>query len=223
MGHLGMITIGQAPRSDVAPIIEKYLEHRAQLVQVGVLDGWSKEEVELKLHPDAGDYVLTSRLTNGDSVVMSRQKMQPLLQTKITELEKAGITQILLLCTGVFPGLATSSSYLIEPDHIIPPALKAMVEKRRLGVIVPLEEQKEDLKLKYTPLGMNPIFAVASPYRQDTNSFRQAALELKDKVDLIVLDCMGYTEEARELVAQASELPVVLSNALMAKLVSEMI
>lgn len=46
MERLGMITIGQAPRNDVAPIIEKYLEGRAELVQVGVLDGMTKEFIE---------------------------------------------------------------------------------------------------------------------------------------------------------------------------------
>ncbi|MBE1441163.1 AroM family protein [Paenibacillus sp. OAS669] len=221
--QLGMITIGQAPRPDVAPIMEKYLEGRAELVQVGVLDGMDKEAIEQQVSPEEGDYVLTSRLRNGDSVVMSREKIQPILQKKITELEQRGIRQILLLCTGVFPGLRTTTSYLIEPDHILPPALKAMAGNRRLGVIVPLEEQKEDLKPKYTSLGLNPLFAVASPYLHQPDHYRQAAFELKDKADLIVMDCMGYTEEARELAAQASGLPVVLSNVLMAKLVSEMI
>jgi len=48
-------------------------------------------------------------------------------------------------------------------------------------------------------------------------------MELKDQADLILLDCMGYTESARELVQQISGKPVILSNALMAKLVSEMV
>ncbi|MXO80555.1 AroM protein, partial [Paenibacillus sp. OT2-17] len=39
MHKLGMITIGQAPRSDVAPIVERALEGRAELVQAGALDG----------------------------------------------------------------------------------------------------------------------------------------------------------------------------------------
>lgn len=223
MEKLGMITIGQAPRTDVAPIIEKYLDNRAELVQVGVLDGMTKSYIEQHLHPEAGDYVLTSRLTNGDSVVMSREKIQPILQSKINQLEQSGIKQILLLCTGVFPGLSTTASYLIEPDHIIPPTVKAMVGDRRFGVIVPLEEQMESLRPKYEPVGLNPIFAVASPYHNNEANFHQAAMELKDQVDVILLDCMGYTEASRELVACASGLPVVLSNAIMAKLVSEMI
>lgn len=223
MEKLGMITIGQAPRSDVAPILDKYLHERAELVQIGVLDGLTKEHIERHLFPEENDYVLTSLLTSGESVVMSRSKIQPILQQKIVQLEQSGIKQILLLCTGVFPGLQTTTSYLIEPDHIIPPAVKAMVGHRRFGVIVPLVEQKENLKPKYTPFGLAPAFAVASPYRFDEDQFKKAAIELKDKVDIILLDCMGYTEEARLLVAEVSELPVILSNAIMAKIVSEMI
>jgi protein AroM len=223
MERLGMITIGQAPRNDVAPIIEKYLDRRAQLVQVGVLDGMTKEHIEENLYPDEGDYVLTSRLVSDESVIMAREKIKPILQEKINDLEKMGIKQILLLCTGVFPGLTTESAYLIEPDHVIPPAVKAMVGRRRFGVIVPLDEQRESLVSKFLPFGLSPSFGVASPYHNDPKSFEAAANELKDKVDIILLDCMGYTEEAREMVSKATGLPVILSNAIMAKLTSEMI
>ena len=223
MEKLGMITIGQAPRTDVAPIIEKYLDERVELVQVGVLDGMTKDYIEQNLYPDADDYVLTSRLVTNESVVMSRKKIKPILQEKINYLEDLGIKQILLLCTGVFPGLKTKISYLIEPDHIIPPTVKALVADRRFGVIVPLVEQKENLKPKYSPFGMEPVFAVASPYKNDPDSYKAAADELKNHVDIILLDCMGYTEEARQLLSSATGLPVILSNAIMAKLVSEMI
>ncbi|WP_180954328.1 AroM family protein [Bacillus sp. M6-12] len=223
MEKLGMITIGQAPRTDVAPIIEKFVDGRAELVQAGVLDGMTKEYIEQKLFPEADDYVLTSRLVTGDSVVMSREKIKPILQEKINQLEQQGIKNILLLCTGVFPGLTTTTSYLIEPDHIIPPTVKALVADRRFGVIVPLDEQKDLLHPKYSPFGLDPKFAVASPYKNDMASYKTAANELKDKVDIILLDCMGYTEESRDLVVKATGLPVILSNAIMAKLVSEMI
>ncbi|MGN7402313.1 AroM family protein [Cytobacillus praedii] len=223
MKKLGMITIGQAPRTDVAPIIEKYLDGRAELVQVGVLDGMTKAYIEENLHPEKDDYVLTSRLVTNESVVMSREKIKPILQEKITYLEQQGIEQILLLCTGVFPGLTTSSSYLIEPDHVIPPAVKAMVGDRRFGVIVPLSEQKETLYPKFSPFGLEPFFAVASPYHHDHGGYEEVAESLKNKVDIILLDCMGYTEEAREMIAKATGLPVILSNAIMAKLTSEMI
>lgn len=223
MTKLGAITIGQAPRKDVTPILEDHLPPRVELVQAGVLDGLTKEYINAHLRPDGEDYTLTSRLTDGSSVVMGRSKIQPLLQKKIYDMEIAGIPNILLLCTGVFPGLHARQSHMIEPDHIIPPVVRAMVRERRLGVIVPLEEQQASLKPKYELHGLYPEFAVASPYILDQNSFQAAADELKDKVDLILLDCMGYTEKARELVSGAAGLPVILSNAIMAKIVSEMI
>lgn len=67
-----MITIGQAPRTDVAPIMEKYLENRAELVQMGALDGLTKTYIDERMAPGEEDYVLTSRLTTGEHVVMSR-------------------------------------------------------------------------------------------------------------------------------------------------------
>ncbi|WP_179031993.1 AroM family protein [Paenibacillus kribbensis] len=223
MHKLGMITIGQAPRSDVAPIVERALEGRAELVQAGALDGLSSDYIQQHLSPSPGEYVLTSRLTTGESVVISREKIQPLLQDKITRMEEQGIRTILLLCTGVFPGLHTRTAFLIEPDHVLPPVLKAMSSGRRLGLIGPLEEQKDNLKLKFTPYGLNPKFAAASPYSGSAEEFRQAAGQFKDQADLIVLDCMGYTETHRELVARYAGVPVVLSNALIGKLVSEMV
>ncbi|MGG0175591.1 AroM family protein [Gottfriedia acidiceleris] len=54
MSKLGMITIGQSPRSDLALVIEKYLEGRAEVVQIGVLDGLVKEAIEKHLSPEAG-------------------------------------------------------------------------------------------------------------------------------------------------------------------------
>jgi AroM protein. len=216
-----MVTIGQAPRTDVAPFMERFLGDRVSLVQAGVLDGLTKEYIVDHLYPEQGDYVLTSRLTNGEYVVMSREKIQPLLQRRIDAMEEAGIKQILLLCTGVFPGLTTRTAYLIEPDRIIPPTVKAIAGRRRLGVIIPLAAQQDNIKTKYAPYGMAPLFACASPYKDD--NLPAAAQALKDKVDLILLDCMGYTEPMRDIAAAASGLPVILSNTLMAKLVSEMV
>ncbi|WP_149095320.1 AroM family protein [Paenibacillus terrae] len=223
MDKLGMITIGQAPRTDVAPIVERALEGRAELVQAGALDGLSFAYIQEHLSPSPGEYVLTSRLTTGESVVISREKIQPLLQEKITRMEEQGIRTILLLCTGVFPGLHTRTAFLIEPDHVLPPVIKAMSGGRRVGLIGPLEEQKDNLKLKFNPHGMNPGFAAASPYSSSEEEFRHAAGQFKDQADLIVLDCMGYTDVHRELAARYAGAPVVLSNALIGKLVSEMV
>lgn len=42
--------------------METYLDGKAKLAQAGVLDKMTKEEIEANLAPQAGEYVLTSRL-----------------------------------------------------------------------------------------------------------------------------------------------------------------
>lgn len=221
---LGVVTIGQAPRSDVGPILEKHLGNRVELIQAGVLDGMTKAEIDRSLYPETGDYVLTSRLLTAESVVTSREKIQPILQKRIEELENRGCKHILVLCTGVFPGLKAKSAFLIEPDQIIPPAVAGMVKKRQLGLITPLDEQRETIAEKWETVGLSPLVSAASPYQPDEQSFQKAAQSLVEHgAEVILLDCMGYVEEMRDIVRKRSGLPVILSNALMAKLVSEMV
>ncbi|MBB6283610.1 AroM family protein [Geobacillus subterraneus] len=221
---LGVVTIGQAPRTDVGPILEKYIGDKADIIQVGVLDGMTKEEIKARLYPGKNDYVLTSRMVTGEPVTMSREKIAPIMQQRINSLEDAGCKQILVLCTGVFHGLTTRKALLIEPDQIITPTIAAIVKNRKLGVIVPLEEQRRSLLEKWRKYGVFPVFAVASPYQFSKDSFEKAAEVLKsENVDIILLDCMGYVEEFKRIVEESTGLSVILSNALMAKIVSEMI
>lgn len=222
MKNIGLITIGQAPRQDVAPIIEKYLEGKAGLVQSGVLDGFTAEQVKEYYSPGPGEYVLTTRMTDGSAAVISRERIQSVLQGKIDAMEAAGIRTILLACTGVFPGLHTSVAHLIEPDRIIPPVVQAMLDGRRLGLIGPLPEQEDAMIEKFAGAGARLPFAAASPYTGTEADFRAAAERLKDRADVIVLDCMGYVEQHRQWAASAG-VPAVLSNALMGKLVAEMV
>ncbi|CQR57029.1 hypothetical protein PRIO_4627 [Paenibacillus riograndensis SBR5] len=220
--QIGLITIGQAPRTDVAPILEKYLEGRAELVQSGVLDGFTPAQVREYYTPGEGEYVLTSRMRDGSAAVVSRERIKSVLQGKIDAMEASGIKTILLLCTGEFPGLRTVRAHLIEPDRIIPPVVQALTGKRRLGLIGPLPEQEQNLNEKFAASGSALPFAAVSPYTGSEADFRAAAEKLKDRADVIVLDCMGYLEQHRQWAASAG-VPVVLSNALMGKLIAEMV
>lgn len=223
MIKLGIVTIGQAPRSDVTPILLRYLGDRVELVQAGVLDGLTREEIAEQFQPEPGDVVLTSRLLDGGSAVMEASKVEPVLQAKIEELEDRGCRHILVLCTGEFSRLRTRQAVLLEPDLLLPPIVAAIAGSRRFGVISPLPEQRQAILEKWAKFGLQPCFASASPYRYNEDEMRQACAEMKADAELVLLDCMGYTEEMRAFAAQESRLPVILSNALMAKIISEMI
>jgi protein AroM len=82
MRKLGVVTIGQDPRADVGPILEKYIGGKAQIIQVGVLDGLTKAEIDAAFSPGQDDCILTSRLLSGESAVMSRDKAAPFCRQK---------------------------------------------------------------------------------------------------------------------------------------------
>jgi protein AroM len=220
---IGIVTIGQAPRTDVQPIFQKYLPD-VEVVQAGVLDGLQKNQIDQTLSPVDGDYVLTTRLQTGDSVLVARHKIESLLQQKVHQLEDAQCDPILVLCTGVFESLITKKSVLLEPDHVIPPVVAVLIKNRKLGVIAPLEEQIDDLEEKWTNVGLYPYMAAASPYTGDHSEFERAVQKLKAQgAEVLLMDCMGYDEQMKADVMEISGLPVILSNALMVKLMSELV
>ena len=82
----------------------------------------------------------------------------------------------------------------------------------RIGVLLPLAEQADDFH--YQPdAHQELVTSWASPYRGDR--FDEAGRELAT-CDAVVLHCMGYSEEHRRRVAEASGRPVLLARRMVA-------
>ena len=161
---LGTLTIGQAPRSDIAPILRQHVPAGVEVVDSGLLDGLSGDEIRSRYGAEDGKPVLLTRLRDGGSVQLSSRKVQDGIQAKLSALEACGCDVILVLCTGQFHGLSCARAWLLEPDRIIPPAVAGLVQDRQLGVIVPLLSQMDSESGKWTVLPRMPIFVAASPY-----------------------------------------------------------
>lgn len=221
---LGTLTIGQAPRPDVAPIVEKHVPAGTRLVHRGALDGLNRAEIADRFAPEPGEAALITRLHDGSSIQLSRRRMQDQVQRVLGDLEADGCDVILLLCTGTFTGLECRKAWLVEPDHIIPGAVTGLIERRQLGIIVPIAGQIVSEAEKWRPLHRAPLFAAASPYGDDGEDAALAAShELKARgAEAILLDCIGFTERHRTMLAPLG-LPVILSNAVAAKAVGELL
>jgi protein AroM len=221
---LGTLTIGQAPRPDVTPIIDAHVPAEVRQVHKGVLDGLSRTEIEARYGVEPGEPVLISRLLDGSSVQVSGGKAHDGVRAKLAALEDEGCDVILLLCTGRFHGLACRRSFLLEPDRIIPPTAAGLAGQRRLGIIVPLVSQMRSESEKWNDLAQPAIFDVTNPYDDPPDMVAQAGIRLKERhAEGLLLDCIGFTEQHRRTVAEATGLPVILSNALMAKVVGELL
>ncbi|MFJ5368097.1 AroM family protein [Bosea sp. CER48] len=223
MSKLGTLTIGQAPRADITPILDAVLDAGLARRHAGVLDGLSRPDIERDFATVPGQPVLITKLLDGSSVVIDRARTEKAAQRKLSMLEAEGCSTILMLCTGHFESLHTESARLVEPDRILPPAVAALTQGAQLGVIVPLAEQISSEAGKWNPLGRPPLYAAASPYGGNGASVLQAARELAGRgADILLMDCMGFVESHRREAAAAG-LPVILSNSLVAKLVSEIV
>ncbi|CAG9260264.1 AroM family protein [Paraburkholderia unamae] len=223
---LGTLTIGQAPRADITPILDAHLPAALPRVHMGVLDGLTREAIETRYAPQPGNATLVSRLLDGSSVVIDKPAVRAVLQEKIDALAAQGCDVVLVLCTGEFHGLEGRAAWLIEPDRIVPPAAAALAGERQVGIVVPLASQIDSEFRKWAGLHRAPICAAASPYRNadETGELIAAARQLRDEgADLLILDCMGFVERHRQIVQEASGLPVILSNALIARLTAEVL
>ncbi len=221
---LGTLTIGQAPRPDVTPILDRYIDASVPRVHRGLLDGLSRHEIAANYAAQDGEPVLVTRLADSGSVQLSARKVHSALQGKLDALEDEGCSVVLLLCTGALRGLRLKRAFLLAPDQIIPPVVAGLVGNRRLGIIVPLASQITSESGKWNALGREPIFAAASPYAATAAGVVTAGLALAARgAEALLLDCIGFGEEHRRELLRACKLPAILSNALLAKITAEMV
>ncbi|AHG21380.1 hypothetical protein Z042_18545 [Chania multitudinisentens RB-25] len=220
---LATLTIGQAPRSDIMPLLNTYLPAE-KMMHVGLLDGLTAAQIVERYGPQNVQKVLVSRLQDGTQVSLAAEQVEQGLQQKINELEAAGCEVILLLCTGEFSQLHAERALLLEPNRIIPPLISAIVSDHRVGIVVPIEEQIAAQVSKWQLLATPPCFAVASPYLADDATLMRAARVLQQQgAEVVVLDCIGYHQQHRDFLQAQLEIPVLLSNVLVAKLAAELI
>ncbi len=216
---LGLVTIGQSPRDDIMAQMLPLLPAGLDIRQVGALDGLTHEQIA-ELAPGPQDYVLHTRLRDGSAVTVGRERIKSLLQACLKQLEDGGANPIVLLCTGEFPELR-SDALLIEPDRLLVSVVGGL-RPRRAGVLVPLPSQIEPAAEKWRVLEAEVVFVAASPYGEQTELTR-AAEELGGRsLDLVVMDCMGYTLAHRRVVVQATGRPVILASTVVARIVGEL-
>ena len=222
MPRLGIITVGQSPRSDIIPYMASMLGSGITVMEKGALDGFSPEQLKA-MAPCSGEHCLATRLADGGQIVISHDKVVPLVQERIDQLNREGADIILLLCTGKFP-VFQSKALLIESQRIVDHALEAVLgPDRTLGVFVPLAEQKEHMAQSMGHIASKVVAVSASPYL-DQRQLMEAAREMAGyKPDLTVLHCMGYNETHREIMAGVLQTPSMVANSMVARTLAELL
>ena len=91
-------------------------------------------------------------------------------------------------------------------------------------MLVPLPEQIGTEGAKWGTLPRRPKFEAASPCAANDAALVRAARVLRDRgAEILMTDCMGFVERHRDVASEASGLPVVLSNTVVAELIAEIL
>ena len=217
---LGLVTIGQSPRDDVVPQMKPLLPDDLDIRQMGALDSLNHKQI-LDLAPGPGDYVLHTRLRDGSSVTIGRERIVSLVQACIDQLEEGGANPVLLLCTGEFPELR-SKGLLIAPDRLLLNVVRGL-GVRRLGIMVPLPSQVGELIEKWGEIDVEVTCSAASPYAEQDQVTAAAGELAGHDLDLVVMDCMGYTQAHKRIVSHKTGQPVLLASSTVARVLGELL
>lgn len=220
--RIGALTIGQSPRTDVAAEFLQAVGQEVELLQCGALDGLSLEEIR-QMAPREGDYILVTRLRDGTEVKIAEQYIKLRMQECARTLRQGGASMLVLFCTGEFPELE-GQVLLLKPDVIMEHVVPGILPRGKLGVVLPSGDQIPLLGKKWDKTGLKIELTAASPYSGREEDFRRAATYLKEKgVDLIVLDCIGFTLSIKKIFRETAQCPVILPRTLLGRIAGELI
>jgi len=219
---IGIVTIGQSPREDVVADIAPLLGGDVRILERGALDGLTLEEART-LAPEKGMMPLCTRMRDGTEVVIAEEKVLSRMADHIKDLNTQGTSLILLLCVGPFPEFE-SSCLVVHPQRVVTAWVESLIGKRhRLGVVVPIPEQKEWAQGVFSHVTPLMTITDASPYG-DAGRLSRASLALREaECDLIVMYCMGFNRKLVREIREVTGRPVLVPSSLVARTAAELL
>lgn len=220
---LAILTIGVVPMSEVLPLLTEYIDEQ-HITHHSLLGKMSREDVMADYAVEHGDDPLLTLLNDNQIAHVSRQKVERDLQSVVEVLDNRGYDVIILMSTAAIKSMAARNSILLEPLRIIPPLVASIVDGHQVGVIVPVAELLAAREKKWQVLQMPPVYSLANPVHGSEQQLIDAGQALLDQgADVIMLDCLGFHQRHRDILQQALDVPVLLSNVLIARLASELL
>lgn len=219
---IGIITIGQSPRTDVVPEMTAFFGEGIEVLERGALDGLTLEQVR-EYAPDASMVHLCTRMRDGSEVVVAKEKLLPRIQEAIDELNLERVALILLMCVGEFPQFR-STSLVVEPQKIVDHCVEGLIgASHRLGIVIPIPEQEAWVRETFSKITDSITVTVASPYAEQNDLLTAAATLNEAACDLIVMYCMGFNRQLTRPIREITAKPVIVSSTIVARTVGELL
>lgn len=219
--RLGILTLGQTPRTDVVPAMTASLGPSIDVTEHGLLDDAAPDEIR-QLTPSAGESAYVTRLRNGQSVELSASRLEQLLPSAAEHLSHH-VDAILLLCSGSYPGIDWPLPTIL-PDQVLSGVLAALsTGTSRTGVVCPHPSQTGSVAKKWSGVPGALIAETASPYDDDQDLEAATDRLIEKSADHILLDCMGFGPRHRAIVRERTAIPLLLPTTLIAHVIGEVL
>lgn len=220
---LAILTIGVVPVSAVLPLLTEHISEQ-QITHLSLLGKLSREEVMEDYAAEPGEEAMLTLLNDNSVAEVSPRKIEQAVQGLIEVLDNQDYDVILLMSTYRFNYLKARNAILLEPERIIPPLVASICDGHQAGVLVPVPELLNVQAQKWQTLETPPVYALANPFFSSDDEIVAAGRDLlMQGADVLVLDCLGFYQKHRDLLQKALDVPVLLSNVLVARLASELL
>lgn len=212
---VGLLTIGQSPRPDMTDDLLPIFGEKLEISEAGALDGLTLEQVQ-NMAPEPGDHFLVTRMSDGTTVQVAAHYLTSLMQKQVSRLEQSGVSAILILCTEAFQPFNCTVP-IVYPNDVLKSQVPEHTVHGHIGIVLPDRGQITDFAAVWQNVVPQVDAVFGSPYASDGSLEAAAKYFAGTAVDLIVLDCMGYTASMQQRVAEWSGKPVYLAKTLAAQ------
>jgi len=223
---LGVITIGQAPRDDIAALFAEHAPAGTKVILRGALDGLSDAEVEA-VKPESGGDTLYSRLRGdgrggGRDVKISKKAVIARSPAVLAKLREDGCDVLVYACTGDFPPMEGDENVLF-PSRVLNGLAAGLLPRGRLGLLIPLAEQAEKLGAKWARPGLEVVAEALAPSAGRDEADAAARRLAAKGIDLVAMDCMSYTPTTKQWVKPGLGVPALLAITATGRVLREML
>lgn len=223
---LGIVTVGQAPRDDIAALFAAHAPAGTKVILRGALDGLSDAEVD-RLQPKDGGDTLYTRLRGdgkggGRDVKISKKAVIARSPAALEKLWADGCDVLVYACTGEFPPMPGDENVLF-PSRVLNGLATGLLPRGRLGLLIPLAEQGGKLTSKWARPGLEVVAEALAPSAGQGEAAAAAERLAAKKPDLVAMDCMSYTPATKEWIKGPLGVPALLAITATGRVLREML
>lgn len=234
MKKIGVI-MGFRCSHDIAEWVRANFEvpEGTELIVVGAQDGLSDDELRtLSEAVEPGAFV--DALSDGTMIYLRKEDVVSNMRRQAEALREQGVTASMICCTMDYSELEDIENLMIPAKFVESAALALVPKGSTIGVLNPIEATMDYEVQKWKKIdGYTIVNRAAAPLvdgspeaelltKEERASAEERPVEAARELvaqgaDIIVLDCMGFSEKHHRAVSKATGKPVIEPQSLLGK------